>query len=403
MEEFARNDLPNIINKDEFKKYYEIFSDKPDKFKFVIGHRQIIKNISEFFQKEVNKMKYDGVRKNTTKDSSSSTSQQTRKSSCDESCDELAGEPVNLQEEGQTLFRTMKSWAQLKVDADQWLSFENNFQNVGMDIKLVKGYPNNQLYCVITCFCGSKYKLPKLSNLQLDLKCVMEDFPEFKTPDSEDTDNFQMDQNPFEDKNKNEEGLIEDARGVETFTHKEDVLDLKDYSDRIKSVDENSPYVKVQLKDKSAIIKKSSYCWLLSESNGRISNDRLKRFIVGATGNTLKVSKLKKSNSKINLKKPKQNRTKTKDIEKITSETDVEIADDASDQSESHDVNVEESSEDSMEITIGKFYAVAYDIQWYIGKVSDIVNGNKFKVKFLKSEPKSAKISLSGLSKMTPI
>lgn len=159
IEEFARNDLPHIISKDEFKKYYGIFSDKPDKFRFVIGHRQIIKIIAEFFQKELNETNYDGVGKNITKKSSSASSQQTQKLSCDVSCDES----VDLQEERQKLFHTMKSWARLKVDAEKWCSFENNFQNIGMEIKLVKGYPNDQLYCTITCFCGSKYKLPKLS------------------------------------------------------------------------------------------------------------------------------------------------------------------------------------------------------------------------------------------------
>lgn len=57
----------------------------------------------------------------------------------------------------------------------------------------------------------------------------------------------------------------------------------------------------------------------------------------------------------------------------------MDEADGEFDQSESCD---EELIKD---ITIGKFYAVAYDKQWFIGKVSDMLNENQFKVKFLKS------------------
>lgn len=171
--------------------------------------------------------------------------------------------------------------------------------------------------------------------LQLDLERVMEDLPENKSQDSDDssddTDNFQidqtenqtLDQNLCEDKNKNENSLIENIRDMETFVHKDDVLDLKDYSDKMKHVEGNSTYVEVLLKDgsanRSAVIKKSSFCWLLSESNGRISNDRLKRFIITPSDHTkLKAKKSERESvSKINPRKSKQKRLKKGGIGKF--------------------------------------------------------------------------------------
>jgi len=58
-------------------------------------------------------------------------------------------------------------------------------------------------------------------------------------------------------------------------------LELKDFSKQIsrKSITENSPFVEIKVNDKIMIVKKSSYCWLLDECKGKISTDRLRRFI----------------------------------------------------------------------------------------------------------------------------
>jgi len=67
-------------------------------------------------------------------------------------------------------------------------------------------------------------------------------------------------------------------------------LELKDFSRQIlqKSITENSPFIKIKADGKIMIVKKSSYCWLLDECNGKVSTDRLRRFI---TDNTNKRTK----------------------------------------------------------------------------------------------------------------
>ncbi|KAF5275358.1 hypothetical protein FQR65_LT04186 [Abscondita terminalis] len=53
---------------------------------------------------------------------------------------------------------------------------------------------------------------------------------------------------------------------------------LKDYCGKVKEVTEDSQYVKLDLENgKTALIKKSTYCWLLEEERGRVSS--LRRFI----------------------------------------------------------------------------------------------------------------------------
>lgn len=43
----------------------------------------------------------------------------------------------------------------------------------------------------------------------------------------------------------------------------------------------NSPFIEIEVNDKIKVVKKSSYYWLLEEGNGKISTDRLRRFITG--------------------------------------------------------------------------------------------------------------------------
>lgn len=77
-------------------------------------------------------------------------------------------------------------------------------------------------------------------------------------------------------------------------------LELKDFSKQVpqKSITENSPFIKIKVNDKIMIVKKSSYCWFLDECNGKVSTDRLRRFI---TGN--KINKRKKNYTKMQPEK----------------------------------------------------------------------------------------------------
>ncbi|KAF5277575.1 hypothetical protein FQR65_LT15952 [Abscondita terminalis] len=83
------------------------------------------------------------------------------------------------------------------------------------------------------------------------------------------------------------------------------VINLKDYSNVVDVVDEDSPFLKVKLgKRGDAVIKKSTYCWLLED--GRVSTDRIRRFYTN--------TKIKKQN----LVK------KRKDAEQVLSEEETE-------------------------------------------------------------------------------
>lgn len=82
-------------------------------------------------------------------------------------------------------------------------------------------------------------------------------------------------------------------------------ISLKDFSHKVHSISEKSPYIKLTLAKKSSIIKKSSYCWLLDQSNSRVSTDRLKRFI-GSASKTQKKTPSKKSQLPLAMKKSKQ-------------------------------------------------------------------------------------------------
>ena len=76
--------------------------------------------------------------------------------------------------------------------------------------------------------------------------------------------------------------LIKNEEDLSRQFHKvDDDIDLKHYSAKNVSISEESPFLKLVLpNNKTTVIKKSSYCWLLDEENGKISTDRLKRFVL---------------------------------------------------------------------------------------------------------------------------
>lgn len=74
-------------------------------------------------------------------------------------------------------------------------------------------------------------------------------------------------------------------------------ISLKDFSKKVHSESEKSPYLYNII---YSIIKKSSYCWLLDQSDGRVSTGRLKRFI-GSTRKTPKKTPCKNSKSTLTI------------------------------------------------------------------------------------------------------
>jgi len=144
-------------------------------------------------------------------------------------------------------------------------------------------------------------------------------------------------------------------------------LELKDFSKRIsrKSITENSPFVEIKVNDKIMIVKKS-YCWLLDQCKGKISTDRLRRFI------TLNNTNKRKNCTKVQLEK-KQKYLKISNSFK-------------EDQMCNEECFLENDPNTKVpEILLEKYYAVFYDDSYYIGRVVEQCK-NQVKMKFLKSE-----------------
>ncbi|KAL0100980.1 hypothetical protein PUN28_019401 [Cardiocondyla obscurior] len=127
-------------------------------------------------------------------------------------------------------------------------------------------------------------------------------------------------------------------------------LELKDFSEKVSksSITENSLFIEIEINNKIIVVKKFSYCWFLDEGNGKISTDRLRRFM------TVSSSPEKNENG---LEKE----CFLENIPEIYNKNDVP------------------------KIFLEKYYAVFYDDKYYIGRVVDQCN-NHVKIKFLKSE-----------------
>lgn len=151
-------------------------------------------------------------------------------------------------------------------------------------------------------------------------------------------------------------------------------LELKDFSKQVpqKSITENSPFIEIKVNDKIMIVKKSSYCWFLDECNGKVSTDRLRRFI---TGN--KINKRTKNYTKMQPEK----------MQKYLQVSSFSEQDQMCNKLEEgfleNDPKVCNTS--VHEVLLEKYYAVFYDDNYYIGRVVDYCD-NQIKIKFLKSE-----------------
>ncbi|KAF5280410.1 hypothetical protein FQR65_LT03219 [Abscondita terminalis] len=175
IESFARNDLEHIIDQNEYDKYYGVFSKNPKMFKFVSGHRQIIKMLSKHFRETLKKQRFEGQKnKHGSKngrnhcipvqiDSDSQYSATSPQNLNNGSSERLS--PINLTKENAKILDVMKNWAKNKVESDQhlWESLSLNFNNITVNTRVSDSNSRTELYCIITCFCGSSYKLPKVS------------------------------------------------------------------------------------------------------------------------------------------------------------------------------------------------------------------------------------------------
>ncbi|KAJ8970622.1 hypothetical protein NQ314_001157 [Rhamnusium bicolor] len=187
-------------------------------------------------------------------------------------------------------------------------------------------------------------------------------------------------------------------------------IDLIDYSSKSRN---NSPYVKVISRNKEIMVKKSTLCWVLENKNGRLSSDRLER-VKGPKSFTKTGPKHNSVKNKAIMRKTLTTSVKTvgkkakKKVERIkksrkkyfdsdsessssfssptyddTEDTEDDIFDNLVHMSDENT----KSNEYSIEVPeLEKYYTVAYEGAYYVGRVIEIINNKKSKIKFLKSD-----------------
>lgn len=138
-------------------------------------------------------------------------------------------------------------------------------------------------------------------------------------------------------------------------------------------------FLKVYIKNKIALVRKSTLCWLFATKCGRLSSDRLLR-VRGMPEEIKTIKELNKkcTNLRANKRKKKaENNDPSFESTSFTVELECEF-EDIDEANEENEVN-------SKNIEAEKYYAVYYDNTFYIGRVIQVFE-NSAKIKFLKSE-----------------
>ena len=121
--------------------------------------------------------------------------------------------------------------------------------------------------------------------------------------------------------------------------------------------------------------------------NGKVSNERLRRFII---------TKKEKPNNKSSQAKQSKIPVPVYDTKSDMSETDEESFDEAEIVDDSTETESIASSDENLpinvfsipkkEILVEKYFAVLYDHNWYIGRVLSHIKEDTFLMKFLKQD-----------------
>lgn len=149
--------------------------------------------------------------------------------------------------------------------------------------------------------------------------------------------------------------------------------EIKDYTFAKESNNKfkDKSFLKVQIKNKVLLVRKSTLCWFFATKCGRLSTDRLLR-VRGMSGEIL--SKTEKDLNKRSANKQKKKTQNSKSMSSIV-ERECEDIDEENEENEINSKNIETE----------KYYAVYYDKTFYIGRVIEVFE-NSAKIKFLKSE-----------------
>lgn len=130
-----------------------------------------------------------------------------------------------------------------------------------------------------------------------------------------------------------------------------------------------------------------TYCWLLDEGNGRISSDRLSRFIGPKRKRAPEPNKLDKKKI-IRRKKQTEDSSSEEQTEIITYNDSLDDSPDIEDFSSEEDCQV---ATENLNLILEKekYYTVLYEEVWYLGRILKERKQGVFTMKFLKQEDNS--------------
>lgn len=157
IEEFARETLPDIIEKEEYKQYYGCFMKCPQKFLLLSGHRKIINMLSKYYQETSLEIKSP-----TASSGESHNSRLPVRLPVEIINPSSQRKVADLTEENSIIFRTITQWIKNKLDKEKWMETQKFINNI---LVRCESNANQDLSCIITCYCNTPIKLTKSASV----------------------------------------------------------------------------------------------------------------------------------------------------------------------------------------------------------------------------------------------
>lgn len=186
-----------------------------------------------------------------------------------------------------------------------------------------------------------------------------------------------------------ENDLNDDFNVLKDIYASQGTLQLKDFTphdESNKDITQKTSFLKISLNSGRVMtVRKSTLCWLLQKSTSKLSSDRLLR----VRGTSIKPKKTTFRKNPITIKK---NRKKANKPNLLHEETEEESSSDEATEISLDDLssdNPKEFSDDDdthekTSVYLEKYYAVYYDIGWFLGRV--LSREGQIKIKFLKQD-----------------
>ena len=166
IEKQLREDLHDVLSTTEMEKVYGVFHKNPGKFRFLTAHKHFLLELPKLLSEcEKNKTR---INKNNAKRSVNTQNVEELNVVPEEKNECIKQNvrkhlPINLTEENAHIWKTLKNWIKAKTPEAEWCAISKNFNNVTVATRFASPAVDSELVCVIKCFCGSSYKLKKVS------------------------------------------------------------------------------------------------------------------------------------------------------------------------------------------------------------------------------------------------